>query len=65
MAPSPPRPDRWDALAVASVLALLAVAYVVVPRPAVQYGAWLAIFSVWMLWFVAYGVRWVYGEEDQ
>ena len=65
MQPSPPRPGRWDALAAAAVLALLAVAYLIVPSPAVQYGAWLGIFSVWMLWFVAYGVRWVYGEETE
>jgi thiol:disulfide interchange protein len=63
--PALPRPGRWDAAAVGAVLALLIVAYVLVPRPVVQYGAWLAIFCVWMLWFVAFGVRWVYGEEER
>lgn len=61
--PSPPRPDRRDVAAVAAVLASLVVAYVLVPDPAVQFGAWLVVFCVWMLWFVAFGVRWVYGED--
>ena len=59
----PPRLGRWDLLAIAGVIALLVVAYVLVPDRIVQYGAWLAIFSIWMLWFVSFGVRWLYGEE--
>ena len=58
----PPRPGRLDALAIASVLALLVLAYALVPEPAVQYGVWLVIFSIWMLWFVSFGVRWLYGD---
>ena len=54
---------RWDAAAAGSVVALLLVAYVLVPRPGVQYGAWLTIFSVWMGWFVSYGARWLYGDS--
>jgi len=61
--PDPPRPGRLDALALGSVLGLLVVAYLLVPQPAVQYGVWLVIFSIWMLWFVSYGVRWLYDEE--
>jgi hypothetical protein len=64
MVPTPPRPGRWDVAAVAAALGLLVIAYVVLPRPAVQYGAWLGVFSIWMLWFVAYGVRWLYGDEE-
>lgn len=58
-----PSPSLLDAAAIAAVVALLLVAYVVVPEPVVQYGAWLGIFCVWMLWFVVFGVRWVYDEE--
>jgi len=61
--PSPPRPDWRDAAAVATVLLALGIAYLLVPDPAVQFGAWLVVFCVWMLWFVAFGVRWLYGEE--
>jgi len=61
----PPRPDWRDAAAIASVLGLLAVAYVLYPDPVVQYGVWLVIFSVWMAWFVSFGVRWVYGGPEQ
>jgi len=61
--PDPPRPGRLDALTLGSVLGLLVVAYLLVPQPAVQYGVWLVIFSIWMLWFVSYGVRWLYDEE--
>ncbi|WP_225333018.1 hypothetical protein [Halomicrobium urmianum] len=59
----PPEPDRWDAAAVAGVALLLAVGYVLVPRPAVQYAVWLAVFCIWMAWFVFYGTKWLYGVE--
>lgn len=59
----PPALDRWDAAAAASVLAMLVVAYVVVPDPIVQYGAWLAIFCVWMAWFVFFGTKWLYDVD--
>lgn len=55
-----PRLDHRDLGAVAAVLVLLAVAYLVYPRPIVQYAAWLAIFTVWMAWFVYYGTKYYY-----
>lgn len=59
----PPRPGRREYAAVLAVLALLLVGYVLVPDPVVQYGVWLSIFSIWMGWFVAYGVDWLFREE--
>ena len=41
------------------VTVLLAAAYLVVPHPIVQYGAWLVIFAVWMAWFVAVAAEWI------
>ncbi|WP_336336077.1 hypothetical protein [Haloarcula brevis] len=58
---TPPALDRWDAAAAASVAASLVTAYVLVPDPTVQYGAWLVVFCVWMAWFVSFGARWLYG----
>ena len=58
---TPPALDRWDAAAAASVAALLVVAYVLVPDPTVQYGAWLVVFCIWMAWFVFFGAKWLYG----
>lgn len=58
----PPRPGRWDYATCASALAVLALAYVFYPGPAVQYGAWLFVFTLWMVWFVSFGVRWLYPE---
>jgi hypothetical protein len=55
-------PNTRNAGAVVAVVVLLVLAYVVVPRPVVQYGAWLVIFSIWMAWFVAAGVQYVYEE---
>jgi len=43
---------------------LLLVAYVVYPHPLVQYGVWLAIFTIWMAWFVFFGVKWVYARDN-
>jgi hypothetical protein len=60
---SPPGLSRYDYAAVVSVAVLLVVAYVVVPNPTVQYAAWLAIFSVWMAWFVGFGARWLYSAD--
>jgi hypothetical protein len=53
---------RRDALTGASVALLLVVAYVVSPDPILQYGVWLAIFTIWMAWFVAVGVDWLSRE---
>ena len=49
--------------AIGSAAVLLAIAYVVYPDRIVQYGAWLAVFSIWMAWFVYYGTKWLYGLE--
>jgi len=62
---TPPSPGLWDALAAVSVAITLVVAYVLVPGPGIQYGAWLTIFSVWMAWFVSYGARWLYSDPGQ
>jgi len=59
----PPPLDRWDYAAGASVVALLVVAYLLVPDPVLQYGVWLAIFCIWMAWFVFYGTKWLYGVD--
>jgi len=56
---APPRPGRWDGIAAGSVAVLLVAAYVVYPDPVLQYGVWLTVFTIWMAWFVFYGVRWV------
>jgi hypothetical protein len=58
----PPPPDRWDYAAGATVLCLLVFAYVVYPDPILQYGIWLVVFTIWMAWFVFYGVRWAYPD---
>jgi len=50
---------RWTVLALAAVGALLLVAYVLAPHWSTQYGAWLAIFSIWMVWFVVVARRWI------
>jgi len=51
--------DGWDYATGATVVALLVLAYVIYPEPILQYGVWLAIFCLWMAWFVFFGVRWV------
>ncbi|WP_436931550.1 hypothetical protein [Halosimplex halobium] len=56
-------PTRYNVAAAVSAVALLVVAYVLVPHPYVQYGAWLVIFTVWMVWFVYLGVDHVYGID--
>lgn len=50
---------RWTALALATVVGLLGLAYGVWPTSTVQYGAWLSIFAVWMWWFVVVVRRWI------
>ncbi|WP_235853624.1 hypothetical protein [Halosimplex salinum] len=54
-------PTRYNVATAVVVAALLVVAYVLVPHPYVQYGAWLVIFTIWMVWFVYVGVDRVYG----
>ncbi len=55
----PPSLSRWDYAVGASVLLLLVIAYLLYPDPVVQYGVWLTVFTLWMAWFVSFGVRWV------
>ncbi|PSP88068.1 hypothetical protein BRC90_08910 [Halobacteriales archaeon QS_4_69_34] len=52
-------PDRRTLAALAAVGAVLAGAYALVPHPAVQYGAWLVVFAVWMGWFVSVAAEWI------
>ncbi|MEF8782255.1 MAG: hypothetical protein V5A39_04575 [Haloarculaceae archaeon] len=59
----PPSFGRLDYAAGASVLGLLVLAYVVYPHRILQYGVWLIIFTIWMAWFVFYGVKWVYPDS--
>ena len=42
-----------------AVLGLLVVTHVVVPHWSTRYGAGLAVFTVWMTWFVVTFVRWL------
>ena len=51
--------NRRNLTALGSVTAVLAVVYVLVPHPIVQYGAWLVVFVVWMAWFVLAGTEWL------
>lgn len=60
MVDRPPRPDRWDLVALGSAVGLLLVAHLFYPHRILQYGVWLAVFSIWMAWFVYYGSRWLY-----
>lgn len=46
-------------MALAAVAALLVATYVLFPSPSAQYGAWLAIFAIWMWWFVSVARRWI------
>jgi hypothetical protein len=59
----PPSPSRLDYAAGASVLGLLVLAYVVYPHRILQYGVWLVVFTIWMAWFVFYGVKWIYPDS--
>ena len=54
-------PTRYNVAAAVTVVGLLVVAYALVPHPYVQYGAWLVIFTIWMVWFVYVGVDRIYG----
>jgi hypothetical protein len=55
--------DRWDYAAGASIAALLVLAYLVVPHPVFQYGVWIAVFVIWMTWFVYFGTKYYYGVD--
>ncbi len=58
-----PTPGLLDYAAGGSALVLLFVAYVIYPNTILQYGVWLAIFAIWMAWFVYYGTKWMYGVD--
>ncbi len=61
--------SRSTALAVIAVITVLAVTHALLPlvSPPVagrtvtvaRYGAYLAVFCVWMAWFVVLGARWL------
>ena len=55
-----PTIDRWDYAAAVSALSVLLVAYVFVPDPIVQYGAWLTVFCIWIFWVVFFGTKLLY-----
>ena len=57
-------PNRRNVATAGVVVGLLVVAYVIVPHRLVQYGAWLVIFTIWMVWFVYAGVDYVYGIDS-
>jgi len=48
-----------NAAALGAVTGLLVLVYVVVPHPIAQYGAWLVVFTIWMVWFVETFVEWL------
>jgi hypothetical protein len=56
-------PNRRNVATALAVVALLVFAYVVYPNRILQYGVWLVIFTVWMVWFVYAGVEYVYGTD--
>lgn len=58
-----PSLDRLDIGAIGSAVVLLVLGYVVYPDRIFQYAVWLAIFIIWMAWFVYYGTKWLYGVE--
>jgi hypothetical protein len=45
--------------AVSAVAVLVLAATVLVPHWSTRYGAGLAVFTVWMTWFVVTFVRWL------
>jgi len=57
-------PNRRNVATGVAVAALLVFAYVIYPNRYVQYGVWLVIFTVWMVWFVHAGVDYVYGLDE-
>ena len=56
--------DRWDWAILVSAVGVLVFSYVIYPDQVVQYGAWLVVFTLWMTWFVYYGVKWLSRLED-
>jgi len=54
--------ERRNLIAAALVGLAFLIAYVAFPHWSTQYGAWLVVFSVWMIWFVASAVEWIWRE---
>ncbi len=55
----PPWPNRWDLAAWLTAAVLLGGSRFLAD-PLIEYTAWLVVFTIWMAWFVYYGVRWLY-----
>lgn len=53
----PGRPRR-HVLTLAAAVGLLVLAHAVVADETVRYGAYLVVFSLWMVWFVQTVVDW-------
>ena len=51
---------RRNLIAGALVGVSFLVAYVLLPHWSTQYGAWLVVFAIWMAWFVASAVDWIW-----
>lgn len=52
-------PNRRNLITVGVVGALLVAAYLLVPHWSTRYGAWLVVFTIWMVWFVFTFVQWL------
>lgn len=51
-----PRPKSRDYAALGAAALCLFVGHVLVATPTTRYAAWLAVFVVWMVWFVLLAV---------
>jgi hypothetical protein len=51
--------NRRNVGALVAVTLVLVVGYVLVPGPISAYGAWLAVFTIRMAWFVLAGIEWL------
>ena len=58
-----PALDRYDYAMFASAVGVLAVAYLLTSHSVVRYGAWLSVFTVWMVWFTYYATKYYYEVE--
>jgi hypothetical protein len=52
-------PNRRNLVTIGVIGVLLVSAYFLVPHWSTKYGAWLVIFTIWMVWFVATFVQWL------
>lgn len=58
-------PNRRNLAAAVAVAVLLAAGYGLVTDPIVRYGVWLAVFAVWMGWFVLVVVEVIRRDEGE